>query len=337
MRQIDFRRMFGASVKPPLEQTAPGPGRSSELDLTATGAGPVNFLTRHIRLSPSQLANIGFVVLACLGAVLCAVIFFNKGDFLRSAPGRHELFYHVPPTDNKGPEKAGPGQSRATEPKSSSSFDRAGDPFARSAPFLNLRRPLFLGSRSRNGRVSGPTAIPPAPESLLSRLTLVPIEGDPLTQALKQDAAQRDRSGRVDAQVALPATTAEDSRLRLQRPGDSESRLSSAKESAAQVESGKSQPGKKVAQAGQKQRRVQKRGIAGVKTAKPARRMTLEERHRASLLSDVPSDNSAVHGMARPATGPNAMMKGGAPATGIFHGVSHPISLPAGGFGGGHR
>ena len=333
--------MFGGSTKASLEQTGPGPGPSPELDLTATGAGPVNFLTRRIRLSQSQLANIGFVVLACLGALLCAVIFFNKRDFLRSAPGPHELFYDVPPADHKRPGKRGPGQSGAADPhplerKSSASSDRAGDPFARSAPFLNLGRPLFPGSRSRNGRIPGPTAIQPTPESLLSRLTLVPIEGDALTKALNQNAVQPGRSGEVHAHVALPATTAEDSRLRLQPRGEGESRLSSAKENAAHVESGKSQPGKKGAQVGQKQRRVQKLGTTGVKAAKPARRMTLEERHRASLLSDVPSNNSAVDGMARPATGPNAITKGGQ-ATGTLHGVSHPISFPAAGLGGGHR
>src|ERR1043166_8589722 len=93
MPQFDFRQLF------PSDPTESHP-RDGWLEV-------VDELTDHKKLPPpSQLTrahwtNIAFVVVACIGALISAVYFFNGGELFRQAamwPG--ELLYsppHSPP------------------------------------------------------------------------------------------------------------------------------------------------------------------------------------------------------------------------------------------------
>ncbi len=327
MRQIDFRRIFGGSIKPCSSAASPEPAQETQLELSETGTFRNRF-GKRIRLS-SQLINICFVLLACLGALACAVFFFKKGELFRTAAWPHELFYHRSPTETKRPEPVEGDKSKRSdpqqvEPNSESSSDRSGDPFARAGRFLNLQPPSLVGPERANGDALPSAAIRPSLEELLSRLN-TPLAGD--AKDLDPGAADR-------GQAESPATTtAENSRLRLRPPADLKTRGEAAGWSRNARKSRKVRAGRKLAHAAKKNRFRQRPKLA----ARPGGRLSLEARHRASLLSDAPSNSRPGGDRPGQATTVLKPVMNTGPLGETIRGNSDPISRPIDEFGAGHR
>src|SRR5258707_952963 len=126
MPQIDIPPLFppskaGCSHPEPLPQTHPPDSQKWNSSVERPRSG-VNLM---------QLTNIGFVIAACLGALLSAVYLFKGGEFLQEVSAwPRELFYARP--------AAAPKPALASDPKFASALstsliappDESGDPFA---------------------------------------------------------------------------------------------------------------------------------------------------------------------------------------------------------------
>src|SRR4051812_3410495 len=127
MPQIDLRPFFPSP-----------PRRFSRTVMPATGEpGPPpplqpRRLRRRIRLSAAQLANVGFVIAACIGAVVSLVYLLKGGEVLQEvARWPRELFYGRPAAIARTSLAANGGLLDRSGKNLNSNQDRdSGDPFS---------------------------------------------------------------------------------------------------------------------------------------------------------------------------------------------------------------
>jgi hypothetical protein len=202
MPQVDFRQIFPASsqdnhlAREDIESSLP-PTENAERIGTTDG------------LSRSQWTNIAFVACASIGSLVCALYLFNGDELWRDAAAwPRELFYHRPATPAR--QVATPtlnGEQPNQAASGNTSVNDSGDPFARSAPFLNFNTlPAILSPRANKG-ASASNSAAPAPDTLLNRLN-IPPGGDTFSQILNQGAVDLARTSNLAANANGGATAA---------------------------------------------------------------------------------------------------------------------------------
>src|SRR5437016_209991 len=130
-----------------------------------------------LKVSISQIANVGFVLAACLGAVVSALYFIKGGEFLQEvAAWPRELFYGRPVAILRA---AGAGTSAAP----TNNLDGSGDPFSSVTKLLGAE-PYPTGLTRPNGASSTvPFATAPSP---LRGLNTPAPNGDTFSRLLNQ-------------------------------------------------------------------------------------------------------------------------------------------------------
>lgn len=169
---------------PASAPASPGPNQHDQ---------PSFRLPFRVRLTGAQLTNIGFVLAACLGALVSALYLFKGGEvFQEVAAWPRELFYGRP---TPVPTATAPGVNRLIEPGAKDQQieqDSSGDPFPATEKLLNLN-PISGPAIQPNNRTTG---APFSSPSDLNGLNTLSPGGDALSRSLAQSASSVSQAAR---------------------------------------------------------------------------------------------------------------------------------------------
>jgi hypothetical protein len=195
MPQLDFRQALSSPEEKPIpsaEAVQSAPPRS----LAGAPADQSKDLIGRVRLSRSQMTNISFVTIACVGGLACAFYFFNGAEFLRAAAAWAGEFLYPRPSavaanvdiskQQNSPNQAANAGTPSQGPDRPSPFDKSIWP-------SNLNQPATFANVSPSGTVSpSSTNSPNSPfsgvGSLVNGLNLLPRGADTLFQSFYQTA-----------------------------------------------------------------------------------------------------------------------------------------------------
>jgi len=193
MPQLDFRQALSSPEEKPIpsaEAVQSAPPRSLA---GAPAANQSKDLINRVRLSRSQMTNISFVTIACVGGLACAFYFFNGAEFLRAAAAWAGEFLYPRPSAmaaNIDVSKQQSSPDQAESPGTPSQGPDRPSPFDKSIWPSNLNQPATFANVSPSG-----TASPNSPNSpfsgvgsLVNGLNLLPRGADALFQSFYQTA-----------------------------------------------------------------------------------------------------------------------------------------------------
>jgi hypothetical protein len=170
----------------------------------------------RVRMTLAQLTNIGFVLVACLGALISAAYLFKGGELIQEvAAWPRELFYGRPtPVPKPSPPHDSKRSATFSTVRTVAVADESGDPFSSARKLLSLS-PSPNSNLSPNGRSSG------TPFST-SQLTLNSLNapapgGDSLSRALTQAAPSLAQPSSSTAKSAI--TTAQTTGSKIEHRG----------------------------------------------------------------------------------------------------------------------
>jgi hypothetical protein len=157
MPQLDFRQALSSPEEKPIpsvEAVQSAPPRSLA---GVPAANQSKDLIGRVRLSRSQMTNISFVTIACVGGLACAFYFFNGAEFLRAAAAWAGEFLYPRPASlaaNSDISKQQNGPNQAGNPGTPSQGPNRPSPFDKSIWPSNLNQPATFANVSPSG--SGP-------------------------------------------------------------------------------------------------------------------------------------------------------------------------------------
>ncbi len=194
MAQLDFRQALSSPEEEaiPAEAVESAPPRSLA---GALAADQSKDLAGKMRLSRSQMTNISFVTIACVGGLACAFYFFNGAEFLRAAAAWTREFLYPRPSavaanidvskQQNSPDEAGNARTPSQGPDRRSPFDKNIWP-------SNLNQPATFANVSPSGTSPSGTVSSNSPfsgvGSLVNQLNLLPRGADTLFQSFYQTA-----------------------------------------------------------------------------------------------------------------------------------------------------
>ena len=194
--QLDFRQALSSPEEKPTPSAEAGrivlPDSLTGHPATNQSRGPAG----RVRLSRSQMTNISFVTIACVGGLACALYFFNGTEFLRAAAAWGREFLYPRPSamaanvdvskQQSSPDQAGTPGTPSQGPGKPSPFDKNVWP-------SDLNQPATFANVSPAGTVS--PSSPSSPNSpfsgvgsLINGLNLLPRGADALFQSFYKTA-----------------------------------------------------------------------------------------------------------------------------------------------------
>jgi hypothetical protein len=180
MPQVDLRPLFnpprtGCSHPEPSPEGNPMKSRSRD------SAKPRTL----VRVTLVQLTNIGFVLIACLGALISAVYFFKGGELLQEvAAWPRELFYGRPtPVPKPSPPHDPKTSSALSTNQTVAVANESGDPFSPTRKLLSLDTSPNSSFRPNGSSSGAPFS---TSQSLLNGLNTPAPGGDTLSRSLTQ-------------------------------------------------------------------------------------------------------------------------------------------------------
>ena len=194
--QLDFRQALSSPEErvTPSAEAVPivSPGSLAGPRVTNQSKDPAG----RVRLSRSQMTNISFVTIACVGGLACALYFFNGAEFLRAAAAWGREFLYPRPSAavaNVDPLKQQSGPDQSGTPGTPSQGPSKPSPFDKNVWPSDLNQPATFANVSPSG-----TASPSSPNfpsspfsgvgSLINGLNLLPRGADALFQSFYKTA-----------------------------------------------------------------------------------------------------------------------------------------------------
>lgn len=211
MPQVDLRPLFDpprTGYARPKPSPAENPKELKSRDSTIPRS--------RVRMTLAQLTNIGFVLVACLGALISAAYLFKGGELIQEvAAWPRELFYGRPtPVPKPSPPHDSKRSAAFSTIRTVAVADESGDPFSSARKLLSLS-PSPDSSLPPNGASSGAPFSTSQP-TLNSLNTPVP-GGDSLSRALTQAAPSLAQPGSSTAKSAM--ATAQTTGSKIQHRG----------------------------------------------------------------------------------------------------------------------
>ena len=170
MPQVDLSPLFTPPPKDRTSRSEPSlfPGWKDSQSIAPTER------PSRVKLSLSQITNVGFVLAACLGAAISALYFIRGAELFQDVSAwPRELFYGRPVSR--------PVAAPVVVPVTTSSKDESGDPFSPTSKLLNLNSPIPTGNQPN--RVPAPFSN----SAPLSDLAMPAPAGDALSRSLIQN------------------------------------------------------------------------------------------------------------------------------------------------------
>jgi hypothetical protein len=190
MPQLDFRQALSSPEEKPIssaEAVQSAPPRSLA---GVSAANQSKDLIARVRLSRSQMTNISFVTIACVGGLACAFYFFNGAEFLRAAAAwAGEFLYPRPSTvaANVDISKQQNSSNQAANAGTPSQGPDRPSPFDKNIWPSNLNEPAAFANVSPSGTASSNSPFSNS-GSLVNQLNLLPRGADTLFQSFYQTA-----------------------------------------------------------------------------------------------------------------------------------------------------
>src|SRR3984893_14122068 len=169
MPQLDFRQALSSPEEKPIpsaEAVQSAPPRSLA---GAPAANQSKDLINRVRLSRSQMTNISFVTIACVGGLACAFYFFNGTEFLRAAAAWGREFLYPRPSAmaaNVDVSKQQSSPDQEGNPRTPSKGPGKPSPFDENVWPSDLNQPATFANVSPAGTVS--PSSPSSPNSPFS-------------------------------------------------------------------------------------------------------------------------------------------------------------------------
>jgi len=187
MPHLDFRQAFLLPVEP-APTVVESEATLSHPEADTPPKQKRALATRLPRLYRSDRTTILFAIFAFVGGLLCALYFFNGGEFLRAAAAWSREFLYPRPSafmaQNSKSDISNPGVDSSQAPSADPHRDAGGksaSPF--SSDHGSLLPPTFNNSSSAG---SAQATLPSGPGSLLSQLNIPPPGGDALLQSFNR-------------------------------------------------------------------------------------------------------------------------------------------------------
>src|ERR1700736_6244589 len=190
MPQLDFRQALSSPEEKPIpsaEAVQSAPPRSLA---GAPAANQSKDLINRVRLSRSQMTNISFVTIACVGGLACAFYFFNGAEFLRAAAAWAGEFLYPRPSAmaaNIDVSKQQSSPDQVESPGTPSQGPNRPSPFDKNIWPSNLNQPATFANVSPSGTASSNSPFSNS-GSLVNQLNLLPRGADTLFQSFYQTA-----------------------------------------------------------------------------------------------------------------------------------------------------
>jgi hypothetical protein len=188
--QLDFRQALSSLEEKgtPSAEAVPivSPGSLTGHPATNQSRGPAG----RVRLSRSQMTNISFVTIACVGGLACALYFFNGTEFLRAAAAWGREFLYPRPSAmaaNIDVSKQQSSLDQADTPGTPSQGPGKPSPFDKNVWPSDLNQPATFANVSPAGTVS-PSSPFSGVGSLINGLNLLPRGADALFQSFYKTA-----------------------------------------------------------------------------------------------------------------------------------------------------
>lgn len=282
MSQIDLSPLF----TPPSKERAPRSEPLLSQGWKDPRAYPSAERPSGVKITWSQLTNIGFVLASCLGALVSVLYLIRGSDLFQDVSAwPRELFYGRP-----APSPA----ASVIAPLTTSSKDESGDPFSPTSRLLTLNPPIWTGNQPNSPSSSTPFASAP-----FNRLGMPAPGGDALSRSLTESVPA---SAQSDVSAASATGQTVTSRIQQATTATAKAITGQSKVATARVRSSRVKLKSKTAH-GWARHRSSRAGGAGRTASTGGITVAEPGSHIGALSQPIGSSTGALRSTATRATG----------------------------------